>query len=905
VSDVHDRAMVRKGVRRLLALVAAFGTSAPASSGLQTETAPAPQAAAPEAPAAARELDPPDAGAHHAYESDALRRPSLTTGGDLLIQGAMVHSAVEPARVADVLVQQGRIVALGVGLAAPDGVRIFDGRGRHLAPGAVDAHSHMAIGGGVNEGTESITAETDLTDVVDPTDLGLYRALAGGTTTMQILHGSANAIGGRSELLKLRWDPRQTADELRLEHGPQGIKFALGENPKRSNGFRDASRFPATRLGVEAVYYRAFERAREYRAEWERYRTRAAAGEDPPPPRRDERLEALVAVLDGRLVVHSHSYRADEILMLLRAAEHFGFRIGTLHHVLEGYKVAAEIAAHGAGTSTFSDWWAYKLEAYDAIPGNAALLHEAGVLSGIKSDSDELVRHLYHEAAKSVGYAGLDPLTALQLVTLNPARQLGVAERLGSIEVGKDADLVLFDGDPLSVYSRVLWTLVDGEFEFERRDTFGFDGAPLAARAEQPRPEAPALALAADGGPLLVIRGATLHPVEGPPLADGTLVVQDGRIVGLAAGTLEHHWPDDTRFVDAPGAHLWPGVIALHTTLGLREIDSVRASVDTSEIGGDQPDLRVAASLHPDSAHIEVNRSRGVTRAQSLPLGRGPLSGQSALIRLEGETWEELLYVDRDMLHVRFPGLANDAAERDKRREGEGSRALRELFAAAGHYAAAREAAAETGAAGPPHDPRLAALAPFARGAGRVALHADNAQTLLNALRFAEALDLDAVLYGAAEAWKVADRIAEVGLPVVLGPVLALPQDPSDPYDAPYANAAVLYRAGVPFAIGAGNDDNPRNLIFHAGFAAAFGLPREEALRAITLSAAELAGVGEELGSLAVGKWADLVLTDGDLLEPTTRVLGLWIEGVETSLESRHTQLYERYRQRLRDARER
>ncbi|MHC4263533.1 MAG: amidohydrolase family protein, partial [Planctomycetota bacterium] len=659
----------------------------------------------------------------HVHATDALREPSFQTGGDVLIEGATVHTAVGPASVADVLVIDGLIAAIGPDLTPPEGAYVFDASGHHLAPGAIDAHSHMAIDGGVNEGTVSITAEVDMTDVVDADDLGIYRALAGGTTVMQIMHGSANAIGGRTELLKLRWGQRdeRSANSLRLESGPQGIKFALGENPKRSNWGTPGVRFPATRLGVEAIYYRAFERASEYRAEWAEYEARRARGEDPTPPRRDIRLDALVEVMEGELIVHSHSYRADEILMLLRAAEHFGFRIGTLHHVLEGYKVANEIAAHGAATSTFSDWWAYKIEAYDAVPGNAALLDEAGVVSGVKSDSAELVRHLYHEAAKSVGYAGMDEVRALRTVTINPAIQLGVDDLIGSIEVGKQADLALLDGDPLSVYSKVVLTLVDGEVEFERRDAFGLDADWV--RAEPSGPSLGTVRYREDGGPVTKLTGGTIH-TGFEVIEDGAVYVQGDRIVAVGRERGVAIDLPDVVEVDITGKHLWPGVIALDTTLGLREIDAVRATVDTREIGGDQPDLRVASSIHPESAHIDVTRTRGVTRAQSAPRGRGPVRGQSAVIRLEGDTWEDLLFLDRDMLHVSAPTLSNTADLKDKRELGERATALVDFFEAAIEYDERVGRAEAAGVAAPRHDPRLAALAPYAKGERRVAFHA-------------------------------------------------------------------------------------------------------------------------------------------------------------------------------------
>ncbi len=824
----------------------------------------------------------------HPYETDALRVPTLDTSHGVLIQGVTVHSAVAPAEVADVLVQGGDITAIGRGLEAPEGVLVIDGHGKHLAPGAIDTHSHMAIDRGINEGTLSITADCDISDVIDPDDVSLYRALAGGTTTIQCLHGSANSIGGRSEVLKLRW--HENASALRFPDAPQGIKFALGENPKRSNSGDPGERFPSSRMGVESVFQRAFERADEYRREWQEFEQARSRGEEPTPPRRDIRLDVLVGILDGSVRVHSHCYRADEILMLLRIAEHYGFRIQTLQHVLEGYKVAHEIAEHGAGTSTFSDWWGYKLEAYDAIPQNAALLDEAGIVSTINSDSDELVRHLYHEAAKSIRYASLDPVRTLALATLNGARQLGVDDRVGSIEVGKDADLVLLNADPLSTYSRVEWTMVDGIIEFQRRDAFGLDAEAPAVRSLA---QASVVEASAREGAVLAIVGGTLHPVTGPDIENGVLLLQGNRIVELGA---DLPVPAGARVLDATGKHVWPGMIALDTSLGLREIGSVRGSLDTAELGGNQPDVRVTATIHADSAHIPVTRANGVTRAQVAPQGGGPMMGQSAVIRLVGETWEDLVQVDRDMLHVSFPQVGNNDKEK---KEPESVEALRKLLDEAREYARLEEDAERQGSLPPAFDPRLEALVPFARGERRVALHADNAQTILYAIKFAQEEKLEAVLFGAGEAWKVVDAIARAGLPVVVGPVLAVPRSEFDPYDAPYANAAVLHRAGVRFAIMPDDEANSRNISFHAGMAAAFGLPREEALRSITYYPAEILGLEGQLGSLAPGKLADVVVTDGDLLEARTKVTDVLIDGEPQQLSNRQTELYARYQARL------
>ena len=832
----------------------------------------------------------------HPIETDVDRTPLLVTGGNVLIQNVTIHSAVAPAYVGSVLVEDGDIATIFEGKAplsaAHAGVLVIDGTGKHLAPGVIDTHSHTAIQGGVNEGTLSITADVDISDAIDPSDPGIYRALAGGVTTIQCLHGSANAIGGRSEVLKLRQNA--TADELRFPDAPQGIKFALGENPKQSNWGGGGGRFPATRPGMQAVYDRAFTRARAYAETWTAYWGARAAGEDPAPPRRDLRLEVLAGILVGDVKVHSHSYRADEILMLMRVAEHFGFRVQTLQHVLEGYKIAAEIAGHGAGTSTFADWWAYKIEAYDAIPQNAALLDEAGVVSTINSDSDELMRHLYHEASKSIRYAGMDPVAALRLCTLNGAIQLGIDERTGSIEVGKDADLVLLSGDPMSLYSVVELTLVDGRVEFQRRDAFGLDAEPLVAMPWTGG-DTPAIAPAPEA-PVAAIVGGMVHPVDGPPIEQGTVLVQSGRI--LAIGT-SIEVPEGAVVFDAFGKHVWPGMIALNTQLGLFEIGSVGGTDDTSETGGNQPDLSVTMSIHPDSAHIPVTRTSGITRNQTAPGGRAAIRGQSSVIDLDGFTWEELVMKDRDMLHVNFPRLGND--DELPKETPEKIQDLMDRFEEAREWQTLTDAASAAGIEGPAFNSHLAALAPYARGEKRIGLHAGNAQTILAAMKFAKDEELDVVLYGCVEGWKVADRIAAEGFTVVVGPVLSIPRSKYEPYDSRYANAALLYRAGVPIAIESMDGENPRNLPFAAGFAAAFGLPHDEAVKAVTLNAAKVLGLEDELGSLTPGKRADIVVTDGDLLDGPTQVEAVWIDGRPVDVKNRQTHLYERYRERLLD----
>lgn len=349
---------------------------------------------------------------------------------------------------ATVLVENGRIAAVGRDVKVPAGVTSVDARGRFVMPGIIDAHSHTAIDGDVNECSDSVTAEVRIADVINDADVDIYRQLAGGVTSLNVLHGSCNAIGGQNAMLKLRWG--QPPEALIFKEAPRGIKFALGENPKRAN-FRvpgQPPRYPGTRMGVEVVIREAFEEARAYARDWKEYERKLKVdrprSERPLAPRKDLRLETLSDVLSGKVLVHAHSYRSDEILMLIRLAEEFGFKVRTFQHVLEGYKVAGEIARHGAGASCFSDWWAYKLEAYDAIPYNAAIMAAHGVRVSMNSDSNELARRLYWEAAKAMKYGGVSESEALKMITLNPAWQLGVDHRVGSIEAGKDADLAVF-----------------------------------------------------------------------------------------------------------------------------------------------------------------------------------------------------------------------------------------------------------------------------------------------------------------------------------------------------------------------------------------------------------------------------------------------------------------------------
>ena len=424
------------------------------------------------------------------------QQPASANPTETLIRNATVLTVTKGTLLnADVLLRNGKIAGVGKNLKASANARVIDATGKFVMPGIVDCHSHSMLDT-INEGTLAVTSMAHTRDVLNPTDVDLYRELAGGVTTLNLLHGSANPIGGLNTVVKIKYG--RPINEFIFPGAMPGIKFALGENVKRSSNPNVPGvqrRYPATRMGVEEVIRDAFTRARDYKKAWDEYNAGVKRGDkNLVPPRRDLQLEPLVEVLEGKRYVHSHCYRADEILMLIGIANDFGFKVKTFQHVLEGYKVAKEIAAHGAGASTFADSWAYKIEAYDAIPYNSAIMAHAGIVVSVNSDSDERARRLNIDAAKAMRFGDLTEDEALKLVTINPAIQLGIQDRVGSIEVGKDADVVIWNAHPLSVYARVDTTFIDGDIFFDREKDLQ-QRAELAkerAQLEQAEPNRPA-----------------------------------------------------------------------------------------------------------------------------------------------------------------------------------------------------------------------------------------------------------------------------------------------------------------------------------------------------------------------------------------------------------------------------
>jgi imidazolonepropionase-like amidohydrolase len=396
----------------------------------------------------------------------ALGQSEGTAHHDVVIKNAIVMTVTHGNITnGSIYIKDGKIAAVGETVNAPATATVIDAGGKYLTPGIVDSHSHIALDDDVNEATSPITPHMMMKDAFDYQDKAIYRALAGGVTTSLLLHGSANMIGGQAVVIKHKYGA--TRDEMLFPNAPRSIKFASGENPKRVYGSRD--QLPSTRMGNFAVQRQALVEAQDYMREWDSYNDKVKRGDkDASPPKRDLKLEALADVLRGKIMVQIHIYRSDEMLTEIAMAKEFGYKIRAFHHALEAYKVADQLAENNIAIATFADWWGYKQEAWDAIPWNATMSMRKGVRVAIKSDSEDYTRRLNQEAAKAIRYGGATEEEALKMITLNPAWIVGVDDRVGSIDVGKDADLVIWNGYPLSSYGVPEKVLIDGDVYFDR-----------------------------------------------------------------------------------------------------------------------------------------------------------------------------------------------------------------------------------------------------------------------------------------------------------------------------------------------------------------------------------------------------------------------------------------------------
>jgi imidazolonepropionase-like amidohydrolase len=835
-----------------------------------------------------------------------------------------------------VVLRDGRIAAVGgSGTDIPAGAEIVEAKGRFVTPGIIDAHSHIAAES-INEGGTTVSAMTGIEDVLDPTDVAIYRDLAGGLTVANVLHGSANPIGGKNQVIKLRWG--KNARGLVFEGAPPGIKFALGENPKdmRQIGQTGPRRYPVTRPGVEFVIRDAFSRAKVYQKEWQDYERRRKAGEDAAMPRRDLQLEPLVEILEGKRLVHSHTYRADETLMLMRLAEEMGFKIATFQHILEGYKVADEMAKHGVGGSTFSDWWAYKVEAEDAIPYNAALMHRRGVLVSVNSDSAEHARRLNTEAAKSMHWGGLSEDEALALVTINPAKQLKIDSRVGSLEVGKDADVVIWNKHPLSTYAIVDRVYIDGQEYYDRlgeerrltdaakeRTTLaaaeGRAAPSTAPQTPQPRtgsepqdlktpgpqdlPDVPGLGgvqQPAAAGPLTAITNAKIFPISGPAIDKGTILIRANRIEAVGASVTI---PAGAQIVDAKGGEVYPGFIDARTSVGLNE-PGPRGFEDTTEMLDINASVKAQVAYQSDSDAIPVARVNGITSVAVVPTG-GLIGGQIAVMNLNGWTWEEATLQPVAGVSFQFPPLVrgggggggggnNDANRKyedlKKERDAKVQR-VEDLVARARAYAGIPAADRAT-------DWNVAAMVAVAERRQPLFVSASSEADIREAIAFADRAGVRIVITGGLESPLVAPLLKEKNIPVILGSVLTMPAREDAHHAATYKAAGELAQAGVTFAFGTGGAANNRLIPYEAAISVAWGLDRDRALRAITLDAASILGVADRVGSLEPGKLANLFIATGDPMEMKTQFTHIFINGRNVGLKSKHTELYERFSSR-------
>ena len=843
--------------------------------------------------------------------------------GDMLIQNIdTIWTATGTIlENASILIRDGIISAIGTDLEAPSGATVIDGSGMTAIPGLVDEHSHSGLSmADVNEGTAPIVSEVRVLDVLDPEHFSIYQALSGGVTTLRTLHGSANPIGGQDAVIKTRWgmdDSRQ----LLVQGAPLTLKIALGENvtQKGYSGGGGQRRFPTSRAGLEAIFVQAFTAAQQYEEEWDNYRENP--GDYRIPPRRDFRLEALADVMESRMRVTVHSYRSDEIVMFMRIAERFGFKVEVFTHVMEGYKVADEMAAHGAAGSTFSDWWHYKLEAYDAIPYNAAIMEDHGVLTAINSDIPTLQPFMMYEFVKVVKYGGVSRENALRMLTINPARQLAIEDKVGTLEIGKHGDVVLLSGDPFDSYTRVEKTIIDGIVYYDlqneqetRQEPFRPlpRGDLMPEAADITATSRPAgfqgMGTSFDTGTtqqvVTALTGATVHTVSGANITNGTVLIADGRISAVGTSS-QVQVPAGANVVDLSGKHLYPGMIDPATGLGTVEIGSVPSGTDNQEVGRYNPHVRALTSVHPHAETIPVARANGITSVMvGLAAGQGAtISSAGSVIQLNGDTQERMSISDRATLVVNFPSPSGNAWDEPKIA---GDR-LEELIALFERAVVFADLPSGLGNPTQHFEPNLAnqedlmleALVPGVTGEVPVFFFVNRERDIRTLLLFLEKFpDMKGVIVGGQQAFRVADELASRDIPVVVGSVLSPTTDREDPISAAWSNAGILHAAGVKVSFGTNDIAQVRNLPYFAAKSVAFGLPAEAGLRAVTLNAAEILGLGDLMGSIDVGKRADLIVTDGDPLQIVTNVEQAFIDGVEVSLESKHTRLWRQFRGR-------
>jgi imidazolonepropionase-like amidohydrolase len=832
-----------------------------------------------------------------------------------LIRNATILTAAGPViERGSILLRDGKVAEVGASVQAPSDAVVIDASGKWVTPGIIDTHSHLGVypAPGIqatqdgNEMTSPNTAEVWADHSLWPHDPQFELALAGGVTAMQLLPGSANLFGGRGVTVKpVR---SRTAEGMKFPGAPAGLKMACGENPKRVYGSRNSS--PATAMANMAGYRKAWISASEYRDKWKRWRD---GGSDPEKrPERNLQLETLAGVLDGEILVHNHCYRGDEMASMIALSKEFGYKIRSFHHAVEAYKVRDLLAENDVCASMWADWWGFKLEAYDGIKENIALVDAAKACAIVHSDDPSGIQRLNQEAAKAM-HAGqragidIDRADAVRWLTINPARALGIDRMTGSLEAGKNADVVIWSADPFSVYARAEQVFIDGAKLYDRAaprstplgDFMSGLSSPLPALPAAPavsRSLAPALAkapaVAPASGEAVAITNARLWTGSGPALERATLVIQGGRIVAVGEKATV---PSGAKVIDAAGKDVTPGFIDSNTNLGIVEISlSADGTADAATTdAGLSAAFNVVDAFNPMSSAIPVVRLDGITRALVAPAGSGHVvQGQAAVFDLGGGYAPDSVTKEPAAMMAAL-GEAGAAA-------AGGSRAsamlrLRELLQDATDFNRNRAA----WSSGQRRDYvrgrlDLEALRPVILGELPFAVQANRASDLLAAMRLAEEFKLKLVLVGAAEGWMVADEIARRKVPVI---VKALTNIPSfDALNASLENAARLRAAGVTVVLASFDTYRAGTLRQEAGNAIAYGMHPAHALEAVTLAPAQVWGIADRTGSLEVGKDADVVIWSGDPFELSSHAEHVFIRGVEMPQKSRQTELLERYK---------
>ena len=884
----------------------------------------------PAAPVAGQAQQAPAPPLPNPYASTYQPLPSQTT----LIRNATILTAAGPIiERGSVLMQNGRVAAVGADIQAPAGALVIDGTGKWVTPGVIDTHSHLGVypAPGIestqdgNEMTNPVTAEVWADHSLWPQDPQFELARAGGVTTLQLLPGSGNLIGGRSVTVKNV--PSRTAEGMKFPGAPPGLKMACGENPKRVYGGRNSA--PSTSMGNMAGYRKAWLEATAYRDKWKKWRD---GGSDPEKrPDRNLQMETLAAVLDGQILVHNHCYRADEMAAMINLAKEFGYKVASFHHAVEAYKIRDLLVKSDICASMWADWWGFKLEAYDGIKENIALVNDAKGCAIVHSDDPNGIQRLNQEAAKAM-HAGwragmkIDRADAVKWLTINPARALGIDKITGSLETGKSADVVIWSADPFSVYAKAEQVFIDGARLYDRasppRDSDFMLGQRGPVPARGPAATDPVVAQANTAPnrakkpnilgvpakpsgmgpgtvkgpgpvvPVVAITQARVLTADGPAIERATVVIRGGKIVAVGADVTV---PAGATVIDGTGKVVTPGFIESNTNLGIVEISlSAEGTADQASTDpGIGAAFNVVDAFNPMSTAIPVTRAEGITRAVVVPGGTGNiLQGQAALFDLAGEhvpasvtrapvammvalgeAGAGLAGGSRATAMLRLREVLQDAVDFNRNRTAWNARQRRE-------YVRGRL--------------DLEALRPVVLGELPLAIQANRASDLLAAMRLADEFKLKLVLVGAAEGWLVAGEIARRHVPVVLKPLTDVPS--FDALNATLENAGRLRTAGVTVVLSSFDTQRAGTLRQEVGNAISYGLDAADALRSVTLAPAQVWGVGTSTGSLTPGKDADLVIWSGDPFELTTHAEHVFIRGREMPLRTRQTELFEHYR---------